>query len=727
MGDAGVLPRGTGGRVILRLVPGNGDETSERARLPGTTLAVAVVVALLVGSVVAAVAVWRNYRADLDDAIGDQARLAFESAADSSQYLRGRLDVLATFATRPSFASGDVGAIAGDLDAFPGETLGIDGGIAWYRPDGTLVASQRPTDGPTDAAVRAVVEAAADGPSVSPVRRSGEFDGDVILLAVPTHGAVGTVEGVLVAGIRTAWLDEIATRLGEARGTDSYVFDREGTMIAGTPGPTPFALPDVAELPGARTRSTVVYAASDGATDPSGRDDRVLGFAFEGTLTGWTSVEARSEADAFAPARRSLARTVLALAAVAAVLLIGTALVARRLNRLARETRDAERAAAIDRARAAEDATRLQLALSATSTGWFQWSEGSTQLNWSPVVAALARDGQETPPDTLDAAWAMVDAADRPAVERAMSRAMANGGPAEVEFRLADTSPARWVWLYVSPVTGPEARPRQLVGLVRDVTERRSALQQLVELATREHDIAETLQRSLLPSTVPRLDGIEIATRYRAAGPDAVIGGDFYDVIALGEGSHAIAIGDVCGRGITVASITALARHTLRAGARYARHPDEALRWLHDALLGADVDGFVTCVAGRGAVHDGIYTLELAVGGHPLPILRSSDGTTTTIGRPGTLLGIVPPALHLTRHDLRVGDRLVLYTDGLTDSSTPRLDDDDVRRAVEASGSQSAEELADGLLAMSSPAGGRQHDDTAILVLDVTGPLHRDV
>ena len=102
------------------------------------------------------------------------------------------------------------------------------------------------------------------------------------------------------------------------------------------------------------------------------------------------------------------------------------------------------------------------------------------------------------------------------------------------------------------------------------------------------------LQRALLPPHLPQISGLELAAGYRAAGEGNEVGGDFYDVFPQGDGSWALVVGDVCGKGPQAAAVTALARYTLRAHAVAGLRPSYMLARLNDALLRQRAPGFVT-------------------------------------------------------------------------------------------------------------------------------------
>src|SRR5262249_59724400 len=107
----------------------------------------------------------------------------------------------------------------------------------------------------------------------------------------------------------------------------------------------------------------------------------------------------------------------------------------------------------------------------------------------------------------------------------------------------------------------------------------------ILRLYEHEHEIAGTLQRSLLPPSLPEIPGVAVAARFRPAGAGDEVGGDFYDIFEMGRGRWGIVVGDVCGKGAAAATVTALARYTLRATAIHGHDPKEILGVLNEALL----------------------------------------------------------------------------------------------------------------------------------------------
>ncbi|HTB50778.1 MAG TPA: GAF domain-containing SpoIIE family protein phosphatase, partial [Solirubrobacteraceae bacterium] len=195
-------------------------------------------------------------------------------------------------------------------------------------------------------------------------------------------------------------------------------------------------------------------------------------------------------------------------------------------------------------------------------------------------------------------------------------------------------------------------------------------------LYTERSRIAQTLQQALLPESLPEIPDLQVQARYCAAGELNEVGGDFYDVFEYGPDRWMLVIGDVCGKGPRAAGVTALARHTLRAAAMSEQSPTEMLETLHRALRrqppGADL-----CTVCLVAAHSRSAEthLTVALAGHPPPLLIDRDGQAQLIGRPGTLLGVLDPIeIVETRAELRDGETLLLYTDGVTDAGRPNVE-----------------------------------------------------
>ena len=237
--------------------------------------------------------------------------------------------------------------------------------------------------------------------------------------------------------------------------------------------------------------------------------------------------------------------------------------------------------------------------------------------------------------------------------------------------------------------------------------------------------IASVLQRSLLPRSLPEIRGFDSSSRFLAAGEAYEVGGDFYDVFRSGSGSWTAVIGDVCGKGPEAASLTALARYTVRTASSPDSPPSEVLRRLHESISSERAD-FRFCTAALARIQappngEDEARLTVALGGHPLPIILRKDGRVDPIGRPGTLLGVLPsPVLADAEAALQVGDSLILYTDGVLDvrdvgeRGDPAWLANQIGEFAGSSANEIAEALADAAI---ERHGGEPRDDIAILVL----------
>jgi sigma-B regulation protein RsbU (phosphoserine phosphatase) len=208
---------------------------------------------------------------------------------------------------------------------------------------------------------------------------------------------------------------------------------------------------------------------------------------------------------------------------------------------------------------------------------------------------------------------------------------------------------------------------------VFDATQRREYERELLLSKTRAEaseararDLAQTLQQTLIPPSPPAIPGLEVAARYRPAGDGSEVGGDFYDVFQVGPDDWVVTIGDVTGKGVDAAVVTALVRYTLRAAAVAHDDPSAALGVLNTVLLHHDTERFCTVAFLRVRQQAGQVTCTLAAAGHPLPLLRHADGSVTEAGEPGSAVGVVDDiSIRDTEVTLHPGDRLVLFTDGV--------------------------------------------------------------
>jgi serine phosphatase RsbU (regulator of sigma subunit)/ketosteroid isomerase-like protein len=213
-------------------------------------------------------------------------------------------------------------------------------------------------------------------------------------------------------------------------------------------------------------------------------------------------------------------------------------------------------------------------------------------------------------------------------------------------------------------------------------------------------EIAETLQRGLLPPPLPHIPGWSVAAMYRPAGAENEIGGDFYDAFRI-SGGWMVVIGDVTGRGAQAAAVTAHARYTLRTAAAITGDPVVALRTLNRELLARS--GTSLCsVAAMTMSEDPRDPVRLAVAGHPPPLLIGGDSVSEAC-LPAPVLGAFPDeAWTMEATAVDRDQQLVVVTDGVTDAAGP------------GGGRFGEERLREVLAGVSSPALGAQRIEGAL-------------
>jgi serine phosphatase RsbU (regulator of sigma subunit)/anti-sigma regulatory factor (Ser/Thr protein kinase) len=236
-----------------------------------------------------------------------------------------------------------------------------------------------------------------------------------------------------------------------------------------------------------------------------------------------------------------------------------------------------------------------------------------------------------------------------------------------------------------------------------------------------ERQVAETLQRSLLPR-LPAVPGLRLAARYRPGSAETRIGGDWYDAIPLRGGKVGIAMGDVVGRGVEAAARMAHLQSALRAYALEALRPELVLERMNGFVLEGEQGGMVTLL--YAIVDPDACTLQVASAGHPPPLVLQPEGGPTFAEAPaGSPLGVNRfPSYAESLATLDPWSTVLLYTDGLVEGPELPLGEglEGLRSAAEAC-PREPEGLCRTLLAsVDSRAGFR--DDLALLALQLAPP-----
>jgi serine phosphatase RsbU (regulator of sigma subunit) len=236
------------------------------------------------------------------------------------------------------------------------------------------------------------------------------------------------------------------------------------------------------------------------------------------------------------------------------------------------------------------------------------------------------------------------------------------------------------------------------------------------------HDIALTLQRSLLPTDLPVPAGLDVAVRYVPAGRDVAAGGDWYDVVPLDGTLVGLVVGDVMGHGIDQAATMGQLRLGLRAYLLEG-HPIDQTVARTDRLL-RSLGGGRTATLVLGVVDTDTHTVTLASAGHPPPLLvePGAGGARYLTGGHGQLLGLAGTPDRPVHGPVTIapGSRLLMYTDGVLEQHERAGRDaaEELRRAAggEVGG---AEELCDRVSA--AMIDGEPGDDVCLLAAEVLG------
>lgn len=184
----------------------------------------------------------------------------------------------------------------------------------------------------------------------------------------------------------------------------------------------------------------------------------------------------------------------------------------------------------------------------------------------------------------------------------------------------------------------------------------------------REHRVADTLQRALLPEKLPQSARISASAAYLPGTQEAIVGGDWYDVFDLPDGRTAFSIGDVAGHGLDAAVIMGEVRQAFRAAAVNPKSPSLVLERANTIVNMRADSAIVTAIF--GILERDTATVTYAVAGHPPPIFAARGGTAITLPATGIPLGVAESVY--TRDwtfTLPPGSLFTLYTDGLTEHS----------------------------------------------------------
>ncbi|MGW9031407.1 SpoIIE family protein phosphatase [Streptomyces sp. NPDC055722] len=265
---------------------------------------------------------------------------------------------------------------------------------------------------------------------------------------------------------------------------------------------------------------------------------------------------------------------------------------------------------------------------------------------------------------------------------------------------------------------GPRDFPPEERAVLTTMAGALGAAVERVELSTRQHEAAEYLQRRLLPPTLRELPRLSTTARYRPATVTSQVGGDWYDVIKAPGERVVLVVGDVEGHAIDSAALMGQVRTAVAAYATEGHRPAAVIDRTGRLLAELGTDLLVTCCVVTLDTADG--TAEVALAGHPEPLVQRPDQTVGTLKAPANLpLGVTQHHAYRGReHTLEPGSVLMLYSNGLITAcraSDPQAGARVLLSSCSRQAGSDLEHLADHLIAEDSSP--RQRRDDAVLLL----------
>jgi PAS domain S-box-containing protein len=306
-------------------------------------------------------------------------------------------------------------------------------------------------------------------------------------------------------------------------------------------------------------------------------------------------------------------------------------------------------------------------------------------------------------------------------------------GRGEMELFLRHTDERAWVGLPLLAAGAPIGALRFSFTRPREITEEERVFLEALAgqcalaveralLFEREHRTAETLQRSLLPDSLPQLPGMQLAARYHPATRHVQVGGDWYDAFRLPDDRLAIAVGDVMGKGVLAAAGMGRVRNALRALALNDPRPAAVLSGL-DRLFSATEDEEQFTTVAYAVIEPDTGNGVFSNAGHPPPLTVSeTESARVSTREPGTPLGW-PSQRQQTNFSISPGNTVVFYSDGLVENRRRGVDaglDELVGVAADAPPEVVADpEMLVDFLVGRMLAGYEQDDDVTVLALHV--------
>ncbi|MCD0451831.1 SpoIIE family protein phosphatase [Actinocorallia sp. API 0066] len=307
------------------------------------------------------------------------------------------------------------------------------------------------------------------------------------------------------------------------------------------------------------------------------------------------------------------------------------------------------------------------------------------------------------------------------------------GGGTDLELYLADTDERAWVGLPLLMAGSAIGALRFTFTRPREITEEERVFLEALAgqcalavgratLYEQEHKTAETLQRSLLPDSLPQLAGMQLAARYHPATRHVQVGGDWYDAFRLADDRLAVAVGDVMGKGVLAASVMGRVRNALRALALNDPRPAAVLAGLDRVFSATEAEEqFVTLA--YAVINPDTGAAVVSNAGHPPALVVRTDGPPSLgFAEPGTPLGW-PSQRQQSSFSVEPGNTVVFYSDGLVENRRRGVDTG-LDELVEVAGNAPPDVVRDpeilvDYLVDQMLAGYDQDDDVTVLALHV--------
>ncbi|MEU2072844.1 SpoIIE family protein phosphatase [Streptomyces sp. NPDC013489] len=366
--------------------------------------------------------------------------------------------------------------------------------------------------------------------------------------------------------------------------------------------------------------------------------------------------------------------------------------------------------------------------------GSAEWNLLTDEVSWSEELFQIFGRTRENGPMSLDEMPTMVFVDDQPVLQTMVTDCLIDGKPIDGEFRIVRTDGCvRTVHMTGEPVLDADGCTASMWAVLRDVSElrrseravreSRDSLERSRHIEQTERRVAVELQEAVLPPWRGSLrfahDGpapLDVAAHYLPAASTGLIGGDWYDALALPDGDALLTVGDLTGHGVAATSSMAMLLGALRGMAVAGIRPAALMGHLNQLLETSVQPALGSAMCCR---YDPVaQTLTWAQAGHPAPLLFR-DGTGHVLRRPeGVLLGATTGAVYGEAETRLIpGDLLVLHTDGLTRGSG--ADDDTGTRRLLALGRRliGARDSQDGVRAVVEEFGEEQREDDACVMV----------